>query len=284
MQVGIMNPSQFSTWMDAPRSVLIMGIINATPDSFSDGGLYMNVDAAAHRACELVAAGADMLDIGGESTRPGATPVTEDEQIRRVVPAIQAIRRHSDIAISIDTTRSRVAQAALDAGANLINDTSAGRDDEHMFALAARRGANIVLMHMRGTPATMNTMSQYADVSHEVRQFLLQRLAAAQAAGIDRKRILLDPGIGFAKTVAQDLLLLRDLKDFAALGQPIVIGASRKRFIGAVTGETDPARRIFGTAATVAWAATNGAGVIRVHDVAAMVQVLKMTRAIAEAK
>jgi len=261
-----------------------MGIINATPDSFSDGGKYLEAARALEAAGEMIGSGADILDIGGESTRPGALPVNEEEQVRRIVPVIEEIRQKWDVTISVDTTRARVAEAALNAGANVINDVSAGHDDAEMFSLAARRGAAMVLMHRRGTPATMQTMTQYADVTREVRQFLVERVSAAQAAGVAERRLLIDPGIGFAKTKEQDLRLLHDLRELASIGRPVVVGTSRKKFIGAVTGETDAAKRTFGTAATVAWAVTNGVGVVRVHDVGPMAQVVRMTRALVEAK
>jgi dihydropteroate synthase len=229
----------------------------------------------------MVAAGADMLDIGGESTRPGALPVAADEQIKRVVPVIQRIA-NLRVTISIDTTRAAVAEAALDAGAALVNDISAGRDDADLLPLVARRGVPVVLMHMQGTPLTMQDAPRYRDVVAETTQFLRERVAAAQAVGIELSRILLDPGIGFGKMMEHNLELLRRQREFLALGRPIVIGTSRKGFIGKITGESEPSQRLFGTAASVALSIANGAAIVRVHDVGPMVQVVRMTRAILE--
>ena len=278
-----MSPQHFDQWLALPASArppLVMGVLNVTPDSFSDGGRFSKADEAL-RAAELMAAdGADLIDVGGESTRPGSLPVAPDEQIARVVPVIAAVRRRLDLAVSIDTTRAAVAEAALDAGATLVNDISAGRDDPDMLPLVAARGAAVILMHMQGTPATMQIDPRYADVTSEVLEFLRERLGAAVAAGVDRRRVLLDPGIGFGKTLEHNLELLRRTSDLAAIGQPLVIGTSRKGFIGKAIGEPDPLRRTYGTAATVTWAIANGAAVVRVHEVGAMAQVVRMTRAI----
>ena len=257
-----------------------MGVLNVTPDSFSDGGRFATVDAAVAQAEAMAAAGAAMVDVGGESTRPGSLPVAPGEQIKRVVPVIQRIA-NLPITISIDTTRAAVAEAALDAGAAVVNDISAGRDDaDAMLPLVARRGVPVVLMHMQGTPETMQDAPSYSDVVAETIAFLRERVAAARAAGIELSRILLDPGIGFGKTQAHNLELLRRQREFLALGRPIVIGTSRKGFIGRITGEPEPSRRLFGTAASVASAVANGAAIVRVHDVGPMVQVVRMTRAI----
>jgi dihydropteroate synthase len=276
-------PTEFSEWLSDPsRTPLVMGVLNVTPDSFSDGGRFATADAAVAQAEAMVAAGADLIDVGGESTRPGSLPVAPDEQIERVVPAIRRIA-NLPVTLSIDTTRAAVAEAALDAGAAVVNDISAGRDDAAaMFPLVARRGVPLVLMHMQGTPATMQDAPVYADVVAETIAFLRERVAAAQAAGIELGRILLDPGIGFGKTQAHNLELLRRQREFLALGRPLVIGTSRKGFIGRITGEPEPARRLFGTAASVALAVANGAAIVRVHDVGPMVQVVRMTRAIIE--
>jgi dihydropteroate synthase len=226
----------------------------------------------------MARAGAALIDIGGESTRPGAAPVPADEQIRRVIPVITAIRKDLPIALSIDTRQSTVASAALDAGADWINDISAGRDDSAMFPLAAHRRVPIILMHMQGTPATMQTDPAYGNVTAEVIDFLRQRLDSAKTAGIDPADVLLDPGIGFGKTLEHNLQLLRHLDTLVAIGQPVVIGTSRKGFIGKITGESG--QRKMGTAATIAWAVANGAGVLRVHDVDEMAAVMKMMQAI----
>ena len=256
-----------------------MGVLNVTPDSFSDGGRFATVDAAVAQAEGMMAAGADLIDVGGESTRPGSLPVAPDEQIKRVTPVIQRIAT-LPVTISIDTTRAAVAEAALDAGAAVVNDISAGRDDATMLPLVARRGVPVVLMHMQGTPATMQDAPSYSDVVVETIAFLRERVAAAQAVGIELGKILLDPGIGFGKAQAHNLELLRRQREFLALGRPIVIGTSRKGFIGRITGEAEPSKRLYGTAASVALAVANGAAIVRVHDVGPMVQVVRMTRAI----
>jgi dihydropteroate synthase len=267
---------------DSSSWPMVMGILNVTPDSFSDGGQFLTVDAALRQAREMVVAGADVIDVGGESTRPGALPVHALEQIKRVVPAITAIRSELDITISIDTTRAEVAVAALDAGASIVNDISAGGDDPAMLPLVAARRAKIILMHMQGTPSTMQANPTYADVVREVRQFLFDRLTYARTIGIDPADVLLDPGIGFGKTVEHNLQLLNGLNQLQTLGCPLVVGTSRKGFIGAITGETG--ERLMGTAATIAWAGINGAAMVRVHDVAAMARVTAMVRAIRRAK
>ena len=275
-----MRPSDFTNWLTDPnRPPLVMGVLNVTPDSFSDGGRFAGADAAVAHAESVVAAGANLIDVGGESTRPGSLPVAPDEQIARVVPVIRRIAK-LPVTISIDTTRAAVAEAALDAGAALVNDISAGRDDAAMLPLVARRGVPVILMHMQGTPATMQENPIYQDVVAETIAFLRERVAAAQAAGVELPRTLLDPGIGFGKTMEHNLELLRRQREFLALGRPVVIGTSRKGFIGRITGETEPSKRLFGTAASVALSIAAGATIVRVHDVAPMVQVLRMTRAI----
>jgi len=278
-----MTPLDFDKWLLAPvesRRPLVMGVLNVTPDSFSDGGKYAAPDAAVARAQALADEGADLLDIGGESTRPGSDPVDDDEQIRRVIPVLKTIAHRLPVVFSVDTTRAAVAEVALDAGAHLINDISAGRDDGHMFSLAARKRAPIALMHMLDRPKTMQSSPRYEDVTAEVAGFLNERLIEAGIRGVDPQRILLDPGIGFGKTTSHNLELLRRLRELTVLGRPIVIGASRKRFIGQITGVDEPEERQFGTAATVAWTIANGAGIVRVHDVGPMVQVVRMIAAI----
>jgi len=258
---------------------LIMGILNVTPDSFSDGGRYSSVERAVQRASEMLREGADIIDIGGESTRPGAAPVPAAEQCRRVVDLIHAVRdlivRSADtgcghrVVISIDTRSDEVARAALDAGADWINDTSAGRDAPDMLALAAERAAPIVLMHRQGDPATMQDDPRYDDVVAEVRDFLAERARVAQAAGVAVERIMLDPGIGFGKRREHNLALLAGLDRLAGLGYPLVLGTSRKRFMGAICAETDPAALVHATCATTVLGIAAGVGVFRVHDVAA---------------
>jgi dihydropteroate synthase len=278
-----MTPAEFQTWLRSPtRRPLVMGVLNVTPDSFSDGGQFADATAAARHAQSMLENGADLFDVGGESTRPGSQPVAPDVQVARVVPVVRAIAEMNlPVTMSVDTTRAAVAEAALDAGAHVINDISAARDDPDMLALAASRDVPIVLMHMQGTPATMQANPHYADVTAEVIDFLTARVEAAVSAGILRENVLLDLGIGFGKTVSHNLELLRKLAEIAGeTDRPLVVGTSRKGFIGRVTGESDPSRRLFGTAATVAWAAANGAGVLRVHDVGAMAQVIRMIDAI----
>jgi len=258
-----------------------MGILNVTPDSFSDGGRFDSTAAALAHAQELATAGADSIDIGGESTRPGSLPVPSDEQIRRILPVIRSIPGQiGNIVISVDTTRADVARAAFNAGAQMINDISAGRDDPAMLPLAAQHQLPIVLMHMQGTPQTMQANPVYLDVVAQVSAFLVERRNAAVTAGIAPSQILLDPGLGFGKTDAHNLALLREISRLAAIGQPLVIGASRKGFIGRITGESNVHSRVLGTAAVVGWCAANGAGILRVHDVGAMFKVVQMVRAI----
>jgi dihydropteroate synthase len=259
-----------------------MGVLNVTPDSFSDGGRWSEPGAAVAHARQMVEAGADLIDIGGESTRPGSQRVEAGEQIRRVLPVVETLTRElgGRCTLSIDTTRSAVARAALDAGASLINDISGGTDDPGVLALAGERRTPIVLMHMQGQPATMQNAPNYVDVVTQVREFLLDRAESAAAAGVPKSRILLDPGIGFGKTASHNLELLRHLRTLAGEGYPLVLGTSRKGFIGRISGEAEPAGRLFGTAASVAWCVANGAAVVRVHDVEPMARVVRVIRAI----
>ena len=262
----------------AVADVKLMGVVNVTPDSFSDGGLYLDPEAAILHGKELAEAGAAILDIGGESTRPGAAPVAADEEMRRVVPVVAALAGVAE-AISVDTSKATVAEAALDAGASIVNDVTALRGDPEMAALVADRGVGLVLMHMAGDPRTMQVNPEYGDVVAEVRDFLAARMAVAVAAGVDESRIWLDPGIGFGKTVAHNLELLRGIPELTTLGRPILLGTSRKSFIGRTDGsETDD--RLGGTIATSILAATAGAQVIRVHDVREMSQAMKMVSAV----
>jgi dihydropteroate synthase len=278
-----MRATEFSNWLSDPnRPALVMGVLNVTPDSFSDGGRFATTDAAVAQAETMLAGGAALIDVGGESTRPGSLPVAPDEQIARVVPVIRRIAG-LPVTISIDTTKAAVAEAALDAGAAVINDISAGRDDNTMLPLVARRGVPVVLMHMQGTPQAMQDDPSYQDVVAETIAFLRGRVVAAQAAGVELSKILLDPGIGFGKTLEHNLELLRRQREFLALARPVVIGTSRKGFIGRITGEPEPSKRLFGTAASVALSVASGAAIVRVHDVAAMTQVVRMTRAIVTA-
>jgi dihydropteroate synthase len=256
----------------------LMGVVNVTPDSFSDGGLYLDPEAAVAHGRELAEAGAEVLDVGGESTRPGAEPVGEEEELRRVIPVIRGLVA-ADCHVSVDTSKAAVAAAALDAGAEIVNDVSALRGDPGMAALCAERGATLVLMHMLGEPRTMQRDPRYDDVVTEVKAFLAERLEAAVVAGIDEERIWLDPGIGFGKTGAHNMELLRRLGELRELGRPLVVGTSRKSFIGKVDGS--PAdQRLGGTIASSVLAAAEGADVLRVHDVAEVRQALTVAAAI----
>ena len=248
---------------------LIMGILNVTPDSFSDGGKYSDVDAAVRQVRRMLDEGADIIDIGGESTRPGAEPVAADEQIRRVVPVVEAIRRQvsADIPISIDTTLSAVAKAALAAGADIINDISAGRDDEAILALAAETDAPIILMHSQGTPKTMQDNPYYDDVVQEVLAALQQQIDAALKAGIKRERIAIDPGIGFGKRKQDNIDLLAHLDAFVATGYPVLLGTSRKRFMGTICDVSEPSELVTATAVTTALGIMAGVQIFRVHDI-----------------
>jgi dihydropteroate synthase len=278
-----LNFAQFNEWLihAPPRRPLLMGILNITPDSFSDGGSFSSVESAIAHVELMAATGADLIDVGGESTRPGSLPVSSEEQIRRIVTVIEAIsRRIASVVISVDTTRADVARAAVSAGATVINDISAGRDDPAMLPFVAEHQLPIILMHMQGTPKTMQQNPVYADVVKEVGEFLVERRQAAIAAGVNPAHVLLDPGIGFGKTDEHNLQLLRALSHLAKLGSPLLIGVSRKGFIGRITGEADAADRVWGTAAAIGWCVANGAGVSRVHDVDSMSKVVRMVRAI----
>ena len=256
----------------------LMGVVNVTPDSFSDGGLYLDPEVAIQHGEGLARAGAAILDVGGESTRPGAEEVGVEEELRRVEPVIAGLAG-GEAAISVDTSKAAVAVAALDAGAGIVNDVTALRGDPEMAALCAERGATVVLMHMRGEPRTMQDDPRYDDVVAEVKGFLAERLAAAVAAGIAEEDVWLDPGIGFGKTAAHNLELLRRLGELADLGRPLVIGTSRKSFIGRVDG-SDAGERLGGTIASSVLAAAEGAAVLRVHDVAEVRQAKAVTTAI----
>jgi dihydropteroate synthase len=263
--------------------VALVGILNATPDSFSDGGVHLDPGRAAETALAMAAAGAGMLDLGAESTRPGAAPVPAAEERRRLLPVLRAVRTAVRLPISVDTSKADVAAAALDAGADVVNDVSAGRWDAEMVPLCARERVPVVLMHMRGTPATMQRDPRYTDVVTEVRDFLAARAAAARTAGIPADAIILDPGIGFGKTVAHNCRLLRRLDLLAALGYPVLVGVSRKGFIGELAGGRASGERLHGTAAAVALAVAGGARLVRVHDVAAMRDVVRVAEAVAGA-
>lgn len=249
--------------LDCPR---IMGVVNVTPDSFSDGGLHFDADQAIAHGLTLAAAGADILDVGGESTRPGAEPVPLEEELRRVIPVIEGLAARTDLPISVDTSRPEVIRAAVAAGAGLINDVRALRLPGALEA-AAESGAAVCLMHMQGEPATMQQAPDYDDVLGEIQRFLADRILACQFSGIDKKKILLDPGFGFGKTLEHNLILLARLKAFAVLECPLLVGLSRKRMIGTLTGRELPAERVAGSVAAALIAVQHGADIVRVHDV-----------------
>ncbi len=280
-------PPAAPSWRTARRALTldrarILGIINVTPDSFSDGGLHYEVADAVAVALAMREAGADVLDVGGESTRPGATIPTEAEELRRVIPVVERLAADVGLPISVDTRRAAVARRALDAGAEVVNDVSALQHDPAMAAVVSEAGAGVVLMHMRGTPDTMDAFAVYEDVVAEVVRELAARRDAALAAGIAAEAIVLDPGLGFAKTPAHNLALVRHLDRVAALGHPVLVGPSRKRFLGAVTGravhERDPA-----TAAACVTARMRGAALFRVHDVRGVREALAVADAVLEA-
>jgi dihydropteroate synthase len=248
-------------------TVRIMGILNVTPDSFSDGGEWFDYDEAVVHGRALIAEGADILDVGGESTRPGAEPIAVDEELRRVVPVIGALRP-SGVQLSVDTMKLTVAEAAVEAGATLINDVTAFRHEPQLAGFVADRGCDCCLMHMIGEPRTMQAAAHYDDVVDDVRAFLEARIEFAVGEGVREERIMVDPGIGFAKTMDHNLELLRRLEEIAAIGFPVVIGTSRKSFLGHLTGREDPHERVAATLATIVLALERGASVFRVHDVA----------------
>lgn len=269
--------------LDFSAGCLIMGVLNVTPDSFSDGGRFLDSDKAIEHGLKMAADGAGVIDVGPESTRPGAEVVTAGEQIRRAIPVIEAIAKKTGIPISIDTTNYEVARAALDAGAAMINDVTA-LADERMATLAAERQVPVVLMHMQGTPRTMQVEPKYKDVVAEVLKFLLERAKRAEQFGIPAKRIFIDPGIGFGKTTEHNLRLLANIDKFVETSYRVLVGPSRKSFIGKLTGKENPAGRIFGTAAAVALCAAAGVSILRVHDVAEMLDVVKIVNAITSVK
>ncbi len=262
---------------------LIMGILNVTPDSFSDGGRFVAPDAAFQRGMELAEEGAAIIDVGGESSRPGAQQISADEECHRVVPVIVRLRQHTDIPISIDTTKASVAEAALAAGADIVNDVSALTADTAMLPLVQSTGAGVVLMHMQGTPQTMQHAPTYQNAPAEIADWLADRLAAVERAGIPPTRVALDPGIGFGKSLLHNLEILRATALFGRVKRPVLIGASRKRFIGQLGHAPEPDMRLPGSLAALACAVYNGAHILRVHDVAASWQAARVAAAIREA-
>jgi dihydropteroate synthase len=254
----------------------VMGILNVTPDSFSDGGEFEPLNSALTQTQNMIKNGADIIDIGGQSTRPGAEQISLAEELKRVIPIIKVIREQATIPISIDTTRAEVARSAVEAGADIINDISGGTYDENMFSTAAQLAVPIILMHLKGTPQTMQSLTNYGDLITEIKAFLEQQINQAIAIGIPQSNIIIDPGIGFAKNTAQNIQLIQQLSQFKTLNAPILIGVSRKSFIGKITGQTNPKDRLWGTAAACCGAIANGADLIRVHDVAQMRDVAKV--------
>jgi dihydropteroate synthase len=269
--------------LDLSARTHVMGVLNITPDSFSDGGRFTDHGQALDHARAMASEGADIIDIGGESTRPGANPLPEDEELRRVLPVIERLSEEVSVPLSIDTYKARVAERALRAGAAIVNDISGLRFSPDMGRVIADNGAAVVLMHIKGTPKNMQTDPRYDDVLGEIGKYLEESVAIAMGAGIPRDRIMIDPGIGFGKTLEHNLTILKRLDELRVLGLPIVIGTSRKRFIGTVLGISEPADRVEGTAATVALAIERGAHVVRVHDVSQMSMIARMTDAIVKA-
>ena len=268
-----------------PRSALpegrtlVMGVLNVTPDSFSDGGKYAASDAAIEHGLRLAGEGADLIDVGGESTRPGSPPVALEEELRRVLPVVRELARRAKVPISIDTTKAEVARRAIDAGAEVVNDVSGFQRDPELAKVVAESGAAASLMHMRGTPADMQQRATYSDLLGEVHDELSQALAQALQAGVAEDRVALDPGLGFAKTAEHNLLLLRRLRELTQLGRPLVVGASRKSFLGKLSGKPAP-ERVVGSLAAAVVAAQGGASIVRAHDVAATREALSVADAV----
>jgi len=261
---------------------LVMGVLNVTPDSFSDGGQFLDTGAAIARALEIERAGADILDIGGESTRPGSSGISAQEEMRRVIPVLEKLRGHIKIPISIDTSKSEVAEAAIYQGAEIINDVTALRADRRLAGMAARRKVPLILMHMRGEPRTMQKKAFARDVMRDVTTGLRHAVTIAMRAGVPKSQIVLDPGVGFGKSARQNFELLARLPELARLGFPLLLGTSRKGFIGRALGGVPKEERAWGTAATVVASVLGGAHIVRVHDVAEMVQVARVADAIAD--
>jgi dihydropteroate synthase len=269
--------------LDLGSRTHIMGILNVTPDSFSDGGRFADAEPALAHAREMAAAGADIIDIGGESTRPGAAPLAQEEELRRIIPLIECLSAELTVPISVDTYKSSVAKKAIEAGAAIVNDISGLRFSPDMANVVADTGVAVVIMHIKGTPRDMQQDPVYDDVVGQVMAYLEEGIEIAVKAGVGREKILIDPGIGFGKTLEHNLIILNRLEEFRALGRPILLGPSRKKFIGTILGVPEPEQRVDGTAATVALGIERGARVLRVHDVAHMAQVAKMTDAIVRA-
>ncbi len=266
------------------KRTYLMGVLNVTPDSFSDGGDFITIESALAQAESMVKSGVDIIDIGGQSTRPGAAEISLTEELNRVIPVVEMLRQKADVfadtPISVDTTRAEVAKAAVEAGADIINDISGATFDSEMLSTVAQLQVPIILMHIRGTPQTMQKLTDYRDLIGEICEFLESRIAAAIAAGIDKSQIIIDPGIGFAKTYSQNLEILRDLPKFSFLDCPILVGVSRKSFIGQILNQPEAKQRVWGTAAACTGAIANSADILRVHDVREMHDVCQVADAI----
>jgi dihydropteroate synthase len=261
------------------RRTWLVGVVNVTPDSFFDGGLYFEPARAIERALALAAEGADIIDVGGESTRPGSSPISAKEERRRILPVVEVVKQRPGLLVSVDTTKAEVAEAALTAGADIINDISAGRFDTRMLPLAAESGAGIILMHMKGTPRTMQIAPHYDDLLGEVKTFLRERLEAAESCGLAPESVLLDPGIGFGKKLEHNLALLNNLEAFRELGRPLVVGISRKSFIGKILN-LEAHERLEGTIAAAVVSVLRGASLLRVHDLRAIKRAVAVAEAI----
>lgn len=266
--------------LDFDKKTCIMGVVNTTPDSFSDGGLFFDKDKAVRHALKLVDDGADIIDIGGESTRPGSEPVSAGEEIRRTVPVIEAISGRITVPVSIDTYKAEVAKAALEAGASIVNDISGLRLDPEMPKIVSQYGVPVIIMHIKGRPRDMQKNPVYEALIPEIMDYLQISLRLAAKFGIPDDKIMIDPGIGFGKTLEHNLEIIRNLREFTLLGKPIAIGVSRKAFIGKILGDVPSSERLEGTAAAVAISILNGANIVRVHDVKEMVKVAKVADAI----
>ncbi len=274
--------SNFS--LDFSKKTYIMGVLNVTPDSFSDGGLFFNEKKAVEHAHRLIEEGADIIDIGGESTRPGSEPVPVEEEIRRTIPVIKAISREIKVPISIDTYKSEVAKHALDAGASIVNDISGLRFDPEMPKVVAEYGVPVIIMHIKGRPKDMQQSTVYEALIPEIMDYIRASILLARNFGILEDRIIIDPGIGFGKTFEHNLEIIKNLKEFTLLGRPVAVGVSRKAFIGKILGDVPPSERLEGTASAVAISIFNGANIIRVHDVKEMAKVAKVADAIKRCK
>lgn len=266
--------------LDFLKKTYLMGILNVTPDSFFDGGRYFSVKKAIDRALRMIEEGADIIDIGGESTRPGAEPVTADEELRRVIPVIEGLSKKISIPISIDTYKARVAESAIQAGATIVNDISGLRFDPEMPEIVSKYKVPVIIMHIKGTPRDMQKNPSYNALIPEIIEYLRESIVIAKEAGIQENMIIIDPGIGFGKLPEHNLEIIKRLKDFTSLGKPLLIGVSRKSFIGKILNNAPPEERLEGTAAAVVASILNGANIVRVHDVGFMHKVVKVVDAI----